>query len=59
MAQVEFELTITACERAKTVHVLDGAATVIGDTMITLGIKFKGFRFESKPEYEVNEGTAS
>jgi hypothetical protein len=27
---MEFEPTITAFERAKTVHALDGAATVIG-----------------------------
>jgi hypothetical protein len=30
MPQVEFEPTIPAFERAKTVHALDGAATVIG-----------------------------
>jgi hypothetical protein len=30
MPQVEFELTITVFEHAKTVHALDSAATVIG-----------------------------
>jgi hypothetical protein len=30
MPQVGFELTISVFERAKTVHALDGAATVIG-----------------------------
>jgi hypothetical protein len=30
MSRVGFEVTITALERAKTVHALDGAATVAG-----------------------------
>jgi hypothetical protein len=34
MPQVGFEPTIAVFERAKTVHVLDRAATVIGTTLL-------------------------
>jgi hypothetical protein len=34
MARVGFELTIPVFERAKTVHALDGAASVMGDIRI-------------------------
>jgi hypothetical protein len=34
MPEVGFEPMITAFERAKSVHALDGAATVIGKTII-------------------------
>jgi hypothetical protein len=34
MPQVEFEPTIPACERVKTVHALDRAATLIGNLFI-------------------------
>jgi hypothetical protein len=33
MPQVGFELTIPVFERAKTIHALDRAATVIGDSV--------------------------
>jgi hypothetical protein len=39
MPEVGFEPTITASERAKTVHALDYAATVIGTNRINL-LKF-------------------
>jgi hypothetical protein len=35
MPRVEFEPTIPAFERAKAVHALDRAATVIGDSVFT------------------------
>jgi hypothetical protein len=40
MLLVGFETTIPAFERAKTVHALEGAATVIGHYIITL-LKYK------------------
>jgi hypothetical protein len=36
MPQVEFEPTTQVFERGKTVHALDGAATVIGTPLINL-----------------------
>jgi hypothetical protein len=38
MPQVEFEPTIPVFERAKTVHVLDRAATVIGQRYMYIQI---------------------
>jgi hypothetical protein len=40
MPEVRFERTITASERAKTVHAFDSVATVIGDKYILGVIKF-------------------
>jgi hypothetical protein len=40
MSQVGFEIMIPVIERAKTVHTLDGVATVIG-TEIVVQVKMK------------------
>jgi hypothetical protein len=39
MPQVGFESTIAVFERGKTVHALDGAATVIGKKMYMHNVK--------------------
>jgi hypothetical protein len=43
MPRVGFELTIPAFERAKTVHALDHAVTVIGKAMEISYLKQKAF----------------
>jgi hypothetical protein len=40
MTRVEFEPTITVFERAKTVHALDRAATVIGFSKVLYSLEF-------------------
>jgi hypothetical protein len=46
MSRVGFEPTIPVFERAKTVHALDRAATMIGYTSLTIG----GHRYKSQME---------
>jgi hypothetical protein len=52
MPQVGFELTIPAFERAKTVHALDRAATVIGSHPLTR-TKFKSFHHRGNLIYHI------
>jgi hypothetical protein len=48
MPRVEFEPTIPVFERAKTVHALDRAATVIGRTPSSTGLITMIIRFSKK-----------
>jgi hypothetical protein len=51
MSQVEFETTIPVFERAKTVHALDRAATVIGTFSNYFGIKIHSYHPASIVSY--------